>query len=105
MPRVGRSWVPRSIPARTRGPAPRDAAEHGTRSQPGTAGIVEIEQPAHQLSRRVQAADRLVVGVEDFGVRGNPQSAESEGEAAGHRVALKWRRIDGVRPVAFVDGE
>src|SRR6266852_4231220 len=37
-----------------------DLAEHRARHQPGTAGIVEIEQPADQLARRIQSGDHLL---------------------------------------------
>src|SRR5271166_4196571 len=100
-----RSWMLRSVSAHTCGRIPGYAAEHRSRGQAGPAGVIEIEQPADQFSRRVQAADRPVVGVENFGFRGDAQSAEGESQAAGHRVAFERRRIDGVCPIALVDGE
>mgnify|MGYP003694703941 CR=1 FL=1 len=32
--------------------------------EPGAAGVVVVEEPAHQLARRVEARDRQVRGVE-----------------------------------------
>src|SRR5215813_9831096 len=97
--------IPRSILARARGRRARDAAEHRTGGQAGPTGIVEVKQSAHQFTGGIEAADRLVVGIEHFGVGGDAHAAEGEGEAAGHRVALEWRLVDGVRPVALVDGK
>src|SRR5262249_37432061 len=97
--------IPRSILARARGRSARDAAEHRARGQAGAAGIVEIEQSPDQFAGGIEAADRLVVGIEHFGVGGDAHAAEGEGEAAGHRVALERRLVDGIRPVALVDGE
>src|SRR5262244_3676229 len=97
--------MPRSILARPRGRGACDAAEHRARGQAGAAGIVEIEQPPDQFAGGIKAADRLVVGIEHFGVGGDAHAAEGEGKSAGHRVALEPRLIDGVRPVALVDGD
>src|SRR5262245_14432893 len=97
--------IPRSILARARGRGARDAAEHRARGQAGAAGIVEIEQSPDQFAGGIEAADRLVVGIEHLGVGGDAHAAEGEGEAAGHRVALERRLVDGVRPVALVDGK
>src|SRR3989442_9249349 len=95
----------RSILARARSRGARDAAEHRARGQAGAAGIVEIEQSPDQFAGGIEAADRLVVGIEHFGVGGDAHAAEGEGEAAGHRVAFERRLVDRVRPVALVDGE
>src|ERR1700757_2444079 len=97
--------IPRSILARARGRGARDAAEHRARGQAGAAGIVEIEQSPDQFAGGIEAADRLVVGIEYFGVGGDAHTAEGKGEAAGDRVALERRLIDGVRPVALIAGE
>src|SRR5262245_5650493 len=91
--------------ARARRRGARDAAEHRARGQAGAAGIVEIEQSPDQFAGGIEAADRLVVGIEHLGVGGDAHAAKGEGEAAGHRVAFERRLIDGVRPVALVDGE
>src|SRR5262249_33985049 len=95
----------RSILARARGRGARDAAEHRTGGQAGPTGIVEVKQSADQFAGAVEAADRLVVGIEHLGVGGDAHAAEGEGEAAGDRVAFERRHIDRVRPVALVDGE
>src|SRR5262245_9221454 len=92
--------IPRSILARARGRGARDAAEHRTRGQAGTAGIVEVKQSAHQFAGGIEAADRLVVGIEHLGIGGDAHAAEGKGEAAGDRVAFERRLIDGVRPIA-----
>src|SRR5262245_49091899 len=97
--------TPRSILAGAARRRARDAAEHRARGQPGAAGIVEIEQPAHELAGGIEDADRLVIGVEHLGVVSDAHTAEGEGEPAGHRVALERRLVDGVRPIALVDGE
>ena len=41
-----------------------DLAEHRAGAQARAARIVEVEDAADQLARRVEAGDRLVVGVE-----------------------------------------
>ena len=91
----------RRAPAEVPAILPNTAPGH----QAGAAGIVEIEQPADQFAGGIEAADRLVVGVEHLGVGVDAQPAERESDAAGHRVALERRLIDGVRPIALVDGE
>src|SRR5579883_2731986 len=50
--------VPSSIPC-TRGTESRDAAEHSAGHQAGAARVVEIEDAADQLSRGVEAGDRV----------------------------------------------
>src|SRR5262249_19653 len=87
----------RSILARARGRAARDAAE--------PSGRGEVKEAAHQFTGGIEAADRLVVGIEHLGVGGDTHAAEGKGEAAGDRVAFERRLIDRVRPVALVDGE
>src|SRR5262245_65516082 len=89
--------MPRSILARPRGRGACDAAEHRARGQAGAAGIVEIEQSSDQFAGGIEAADRLVVGIEHFGVGGDAHAAEGEGKAAGHRVAFERRLVDGDR--------
>src|SRR5216684_4103573 len=93
----------RSIPAGARRRGPGDLAEHRARGEAGAAGIIEIEQAADQLARRIEPADRLVVGVEHLAVVVDAQAPEREGNAAGHRIALERRGIDRVRPVVLVD--
>src|ERR1700716_2663035 len=94
-----------SILACTRSRRPRDAAEHRARREAGPAGVVEIEQSADQFAGRIEAADRLVVGIEHFAVGGDAHAAEGEGQSAGDGVAFERRLIDRVGPVALVDGE
>src|SRR6476660_7494829 len=81
-----------------------DLSENRPGHQAGAARIVEIEQPADQLARRVQASDCLSVGV-DHAARGiDLQPAESKSDTASHGVGLEWRFFDCVGPVRFVDG-
>ena len=90
-------------PARLRVAAPprrRQTAEHRAGHQPGAARVVEIEQAADQLARRIQARNRLQVGVE-HSPRHRSAGRRSEGDAAGHLVGLERRRIERVRPVRF----
>ena len=94
---------PQFLPAR--GGRAGDLAEHRARGEPRAAGIVEIEQPADQLARRIEPADRLVVGIEHLAVGVDAHAAEREGDAARDRIAFERRRIDRVRPVALVDRE
>src|SRR4029077_11971989 len=82
-----------------------DLAEDGPGDEAGAARIVEIENAADQLAGRIEPADRLVVRVQHLGIGIDAQAAEREGDAAGHRVGLIGRLVDGVRPIALVDGE
>ncbi len=86
-------------------PALGDLAEHGARHQARAARIIEVEQAADQFARRIKAADRLIVGIEHLAVGIDAQAAERKRDAAGDRVALERRRVDGVRPIAFGDSE
>src|SRR5919204_479782 len=61
-----------------------------------------LEPPA---AGGIEAANRLIVCVEHLSLAGDAYAAEGEGEAARHRVALERRLIDGVGPIALVDGE
>ena len=49
--------------------------------------------------------DGLVVGVEHLRFVVDAQTAERECDTASHGITLKGGRIDGVRPVAFVNGQ
>ena len=93
-----RIGVRRSAPARGRA---GDPPEHRAGHQAGAARIVEVEQAAHQLARRVQAGNRMAVGIDDAALGIDLEPAEREGHPAGHRVGLERRLIDGVRPVRF----
>src|SRR5215472_10099403 len=95
----------RSVLAGAPGRGTGDLAEHGARYESRAAGIIEIEQAADQFAGGIEAADRLIVGVEHFAIGVDTQAAEGEGDAAGHGVGLERRRIYGVRPIALVDGE
>ena len=77
------------------------AAEDASRHQPGAARIVEIEQPADQLSRRGEAGDGQAVVIDDIAPGGDLEAAEGEGDAAGDGVGLERRLIDGLGPVGF----
>src|SRR6185295_9146147 len=82
-----------------------DLAEHRARAQARATRIVEVEDAADQLARRIEPADRLIVGVEHFTVGVHAQAAERKCNATGDRIAfIRWL-IDRVRPVALVDRE
>src|SRR6202051_4582749 len=76
-----------SVLAGAAGRGAGNLAEHRAGHQSGAARIVEIEQAADQFARGIEAADRLIVGVEHFAVGVDAQAAERECHAAGHRVA------------------
>src|ERR1700676_3572937 len=82
-----------------------DLAEHRAGHQAGAARIVEIEQAADQFARGIEAADRLIVGVEHFAVGVDAKSAEGEVDPAGDGIAFIGRRVESIRPIAFVDGK
>ena len=91
--------VARALDGRAR-PVAGDAAEHQAGDEPGAGRVVEIEDPADHLARRVEAGDRLVAQVEHLpALVVDAQPAEGEGDAAGHAVGLERRRVDDVRPV------
>src|SRR5580704_15319041 len=94
-----------SVLTGTAGRGAGDLAEHRAGHQAGAARIVEVEQAADQFARGIEAADRLVVGIEHFAVGIDAQAAEGEGNAASHGVAFIGRRVEGVGPIALVDGE
>src|SRR5262245_257787 len=89
----------------TTGAIAGELAQHGAGDQPGAAGIVVIEQPAHQLASSEQAGNGAAVSALDLTLVGDLEPAEGEGEAAGHGVGLERRRVDGVGPVALRHGE
>src|SRR5256885_12382104 len=82
-----------------RGGAAGDAAEHGARHEAGAAGVVVVEEPAHQLAGRVESADRPGFAVQHAALGGDVQAAERERDARGHRVADVGRRVERLRPV------
>src|SRR3984957_12087056 len=94
-----------SVLAGAAGRGAGDLPEHRAGHQARAARIVEIEQAADQFARGIEAADRLIVGVEHFAVGVDAQAAEGKCHAASHGVALIGRRIERVGPIALVDGE
>src|SRR5262252_10601241 len=69
-----------------------DAAEHGAGHQPGAARVVEVEDAADQLARRVEAGDRVHVAVDHLaGVGVDAHAAEGEADAAADLVGLERR--------------
>src|ERR1700726_1461946 len=89
-----------SVLAGAAGRGAGDLAEHRAGHQARAARIVEIEQAADQFARGIEAADRLIVGVEHFAVGVDAQAAEGEGDAARYGVAFIGRRVKSVRPIA-----
>ena len=75
-----------------------DAAEHGAVGEAGAAGIVEVEDAADHLARRIKAGDGQAVGVDDARAGVDLDAAEGEGEAAGDGIGLERRLLDGDRP-------
>src|SRR5437899_11451327 len=82
-----------------RGGAAGDAAERGARHEAGAAGVVVVEEPAHQLTGGVESADRPGFAVQHAALGGDVQAAERERDARGHRVADVGRRVERLRPV------
>src|SRR5579859_2612383 len=85
------------------GAAPRDSPEHGACHQSGASRIIEVEQPADELSRRKETGDRRILDVEHARRRIDLEAAESEGNAAADRVGLERRFLQSIGPVAFVE--
>src|SRR5687768_18581023 len=69
-----------------------DLAEHRAVGEARAAGIVEPENPAHQLTRGVQALDRLSVGVHHLRVRVDLQAAEAERDEIGRASCRTWAK-------------
>src|ERR1700682_6533588 len=86
-----------SVLAGAAGRGAGDLAEHRAGHQARAARIVEVEQAADQFARGVEAADRLIIGVEHLAVGINAQAAEGEGDAASHGVAFIGRCVESVR--------
>src|SRR5258708_38185392 len=80
----------------------RNPPEHSAVGQARSARVVEPEDAADQLARGVQARDRLAVGADHPRVGIDLQAAERERDAAGHRVGLERRGIQGVCPTGFI---
>src|SRR5215510_3664014 len=83
--------------------AARDSPEHSPRHQSGTAGIVEVEKPANQLASGVEAWNWRVLDVEHMRQRVDLQPAKRKCNPASNRIGFKWRLLDRVGPVCFVD--
>src|SRR3954471_17302223 len=93
------------VPCRRRALA-GDAAEHSAGHQAGTARIVEIEYPAHELAGRIQAWNWIHIGINHLAaIRVDSHAAEGERQPAADLIALERRLLDGVRPVRLVDLE
>jgi hypothetical protein len=69
--------------------------------QAGAARIVLVEYAPDQLSRGVETGDRLVREVEHPSVGVDLEPAESEGDPAGHDIAVIGRLIDRQSPVGL----
>src|SRR5262249_36019743 len=82
-----------------------DASEHRTGHQPGAAGIVEVEQSAHQLTGRIEAGNGRAVRVDHLRAGRDAQASEREGDAARHRVSFEWRLVDDIGPVRLGHSE
>src|SRR5947207_6890268 len=100
---MGAGWRCACRSARLRSAGARDAPEPGAVRESRAAGIVEPEDAADELARRVEAADGLAVRVDHLRFSVDPQAAEAEGDAAGHRVGLEGWRVERVGPVGLVD--
>src|SRR5262249_22773751 len=83
--------------------APRDPTEHCPRHQTGTAGIVEIEEPANQLAGGVEPWNRHVLDIEHMPQRVDLQAAERERDPTSYRIGFEGRLLDRIRPVRLVD--
>src|SRR2546426_277768 len=81
------------------GAAAGAAADRGARHEAGAAGVVVVEEPAHQLAGGVESADRPAFAVQHAALGGDVQAAERERDARGHRVADVGRRVERLRPV------
>src|SRR5687767_13987599 len=79
-----------------------DLAEHRAVGEPRAAGVVVPEDSAHQLTRGVQALDRLSVRVHHLRVRVDLQAAEAERDATSDSVGLERRSVQRVRPIRFI---
>src|SRR5438874_7550429 len=86
-PRRPSSGRARSALRALRGRTTRDAAEDGARHEAGAAGIVVVEEAAHQLARGIEAADGPALTVEHAALGGDVQPAERERDTGRHRVA------------------
>src|SRR5262245_37438187 len=82
-----------------------DAAEHGAVGEAGAARIVEVEDAADHLARRIEAWNRQAVGVDDARAGVDLDAAEGEGEAAGDGIGLERRLLDDDRPVGLRHGQ
>src|SRR6185312_930506 len=93
--RAARRAVQLRVAARAR---PGEPAEHGAAGQSARTGIVEIEDAADHLAGREKPGDALVAGIQHLALARNLHAAEGEGDAAGHGIGFKGRRIDRAGP-------
>src|SRR5262249_7377742 len=78
-------------------------AEYRTSHKASAARIIKIEKSSDQFTSGMQAGDRLAVRIDHARRCIDLQPAEGEGNTTGHRVSLKWRLIDSIGPVQFID--
>src|SRR5690606_33374250 len=85
---------------------PGSTAEHGSRGEARASGIVPREEPAEHLAAHEQPRYRLAGAVQHAPVKVRLETAEGEGDPAGHRVRGVRRHGERVGPVALrrVDG-
>src|SRR5260221_2613252 len=84
---------------------PCNPPEYSAVCQARAPGIVEPEDAAYQLAGGIQAGNRRAVRAHHLRVGIDLQAAERERDAAGDRIGLEGRRIEGVRPVRFRNRE
>src|SRR5262249_61780639 len=84
----------RPLLARGGGRTAGDAPEDSTRHQARAAGIVVIEEPAHQLAGRKEPRNRPLLAVYDLAVRGDLEAAEGERDGRRPREAHLGRRVE-----------
>lgn len=78
-----------------------DAAHDRARHQPGAARVLDVVKVAHQLARRVQAGDWLILFVQHLGLAVDLQPTEGKSDASGHAVGNEGRARERVGPVRF----
>src|SRR5262249_18084800 len=78
-------------------------AEYRTSHKASAARIIKIEKSSDQFTSGMQAGDRLAVRIDHARRCIDLQPAEGERNTTGHRVSLKWRLVDSIGPVRFID--
>src|SRR5690606_5210207 len=94
-------WLSPRSRARAPSPVSGDPAKNRTSGEPGSPWVVEVEDPSDEFATRVEAGDRLAVGVDHLCVGGDPQASKSESNSAGHRICLVRWRIKRVGPITL----